>query len=266
MKIYIDAGHGGKDPGAVGNGLLEKNLTLQISLIEKQLFVSKGHQVRMSRTGDATLSLSARVNDANTWGADVFISNHINAGGGTGEEVWCSIYGGLGRTYATRVEKNLSEIFKSRGVKTKRGSNGDYFYVIRATRMPAILPEFAFIDSESDTDKLKSQDIINKCAAAVVDGILGETSSSSSIVTSAAPVEKIVTTPFKRYLRYTKPYMVGSDVKQVQAKLVSLGINPGPVDGYFGYKTRSGVLAYQRKKNLAVDGIVGPQTWNSLFN
>lgn len=109
----------------------------------------------MSRTSDINVSLGKRTREANLWGADVFISNHINAGGGEGEEVWCSINGGKWREYAIRVEKNLSKIFKARGVKTKAGKNGDYFYVIRATNMPAILVEFAFIDNANDVAKLK---------------------------------------------------------------------------------------------------------------
>jgi N-acetylmuramoyl-L-alanine amidase len=172
VKIFIDPGHGGNDPGAVGNDLKEKDVTLDISLRQKALFEKLGHVVKMSRTSDTTVSLSTRVSQANQWGADVFISNHINAGGGIGEEVWCSIYGGTGRKYATRAEKNLSEIFKSRGVKTKQGSNGDYFYVIKATSMPAILVEFAFIDNVSDAAKLKDSNILQKSAEAVVYGVL----------------------------------------------------------------------------------------------
>ncbi len=255
MKIFIDPGHGGYDPGAVGNGLEEKDIVLSIALIEEQLFLARGQQVKMSRDRNVAVSLSQRVNEANSWGADVFIANHINAGGGIGEEVWCSIYGGMGRIYATKVEKNLSEIFKSRGVKTKQGSNGDYFYVIRETTMPAILVESGFIDNAEDAKKLKDPDIIQKCAEAVVNGILDEIDEGD-----------VTLVPFTRYLRYTQPNMVGNDIKQVQAKLTLIGINPGPIDTYYGPKTKDGVLAYQKANGLLVDGVVGPETWNSLFN
>src|SRR5690625_7648935 len=82
-KIYIDAGHGGNDPGASGNGLKEKDLTLTIAK-KVQAILKDYATVRMSRTTDKTLSLTQRTNDANSWGADYFLSIHINAGGGTG--------------------------------------------------------------------------------------------------------------------------------------------------------------------------------------
>ena len=87
-KIFIDPGHGGTDPGAVGNGLQEKNLTLSIATQIRDMLVSEYEnvEVRMSRTGDTTLSLTERTNMANSWGADYFLSVHINAGGGTGFE------------------------------------------------------------------------------------------------------------------------------------------------------------------------------------
>jgi len=82
VKIYIDPGHGGNDPGAVANGLREKDLTLKIGLkLRDYLSGYENVQIRMSRTTDKTVSLSERTNDANKWGADLFVSIHINAGG-----------------------------------------------------------------------------------------------------------------------------------------------------------------------------------------
>ena len=87
VKIFIDPGHGGTDPGAVGNGLLEKDLTLSISLkIRNLLNGYENTQVKLSRDKDITLSLKERTDMANAWGADYLLSVHINAGGGTGYE------------------------------------------------------------------------------------------------------------------------------------------------------------------------------------
>ncbi|GAA0178517.1 hypothetical protein SH2C18_15560 [Clostridium sediminicola] len=264
MKIFIDPGHGGSDPGAVGYGLREKDLTLDLSLREKVLFEKLGHQVKMSRYSDRTISLGTRTREANKWGADVFISNHINAGGGTGEEVWCSIYGGKGKEYASRVEKYLSQIFKSRGVKSKKGKYGDYFYVIRGTNMPAILVEFAFIDSASDTNKLKNSYIVQKCAESVVYGVLNLPLDYNSKEDETKPVD---TTPvFKKYLRYKKPYIRGNDVKAVQSKLKELGFDAGAIDGIFGRNTARAVKSFQSSRRITVDGIVGKQTWKYLFS
>lgn len=174
MKIYIDPGHGGSESGAVANGLIEKNLTLDISLRQRDLFERLGHVVRMSRIDDKTVTLESRTQDANKWGADVFISNHINAGGGAGIEIWHSILGGKGKEYASSVEKYLKNIFKSRGLKSRQGRDGDYFFVIRKTNMPAILNEFGFIDNVEDVAKLRREDIRQKIAEAVVSGILGK--------------------------------------------------------------------------------------------
>jgi N-acetylmuramoyl-L-alanine amidase len=83
-KVYLDPGHGGTDPGAVANGLREKNLTLDIAQRTKDILDRHGYQTRMSRTSDVTRSLEYRVNDANSWGASIFVSIHVNSGGGYG--------------------------------------------------------------------------------------------------------------------------------------------------------------------------------------
>lgn len=87
VKVFIDAGHGGSDPGAVGNGLKEKDITLILAKrVETLLKDFQNVQTKMSRTDDTYPSLSERTNDANSWGADYFMSFHINAGGGNGYE------------------------------------------------------------------------------------------------------------------------------------------------------------------------------------
>ena len=90
-KIVIDAGHGGNDPGAVANGIIEKELTLNISKYIYDRLKQLGLDVKMTRTSDETISPTDRVNRVlNSFGnsSDVLvISNHINAGGGDGAEV-----------------------------------------------------------------------------------------------------------------------------------------------------------------------------------
>ncbi|MGY0372701.1 N-acetylmuramoyl-L-alanine amidase [Clostridium sp. JNZ J1-5] len=264
MKIYIDPGHGGIDSGAVGYGLLEKSLNLDISLRQKELFERLGHQVKMSRTTDKTVDLSVRTSEANKWGADVFISNHINAGGGVGVEVWHSINRGKSKEYAERVEKNLSKMFKSRGIKSREGRNGDYLYVIRTAAMPAILTEIGFIDSVEDTVKLKNGDIRQKCAEAVVEGILGQRLSDETNSSTKQPEQSNYTN--RRTLVYKIPMLKGEDVKFVQHKLNQLGLRSGMEDGIYGPDTREAVRRYQRIKRLYVDGIVGKNTWQSLMS
>lgn len=82
MKLVIDAGHGGYDSGAVGNGLVEKNLTLQIARrVRDILTVNYPITIKMTRDSDVFISLSERANIANAFSADYFISFHINSGG-----------------------------------------------------------------------------------------------------------------------------------------------------------------------------------------
>src|SRR5690625_4127057 len=102
-KIFIDPGHGGADPGATANGLREKNLCLSLALKLRDILNQEyaGHTLRLSREADTTVTLKQRTNMANSWGADYFVSIHINAGGGTGSESY--IYNG---NYATTPETN----------------------------------------------------------------------------------------------------------------------------------------------------------------
>lgn len=77
--VVIDPGHGGKDPGAVANGLREKDLNLQIAKRLRKCLQTEGVKVRLTREDDRYLKLSQRTSLANQWGADVFVSIHINA-------------------------------------------------------------------------------------------------------------------------------------------------------------------------------------------
>lgn len=90
-KIVIDPGHGGSDPGASGNGIVEKDLTLKISKYMYDRFKQLGIPVTMTRTTDETVDPTERVNRIlNSYGnrSDVIvISNHINAGGAIGQSV-----------------------------------------------------------------------------------------------------------------------------------------------------------------------------------
>ena len=104
VKVYIDPGHGGSDPGAVGNGIEEKNITLQIAIQIRDILLAEYENVsvQMSRTGDQTVSLDERTNAANNWNADFFLSVHINSGGGSGFESY--VYPGVGRPTVTYQE------------------------------------------------------------------------------------------------------------------------------------------------------------------
>ncbi|GEN30223.1 hypothetical protein HNQ35_000074 [Cerasibacillus quisquiliarum] len=173
-KIYIDAGHGGSDPGAVGNGLREKDLTLMIAKHTQDYLKGYNCSVKMSRTNDKTLSLAQRTNDANKWGADFFLSVHINAGGGTGYEDF--IYNGVSNTSKSAKLRNTihSEISKvlTKYSITNRGKKKANFHVLRETKMPAVLTENLFIDRREDANLLKDDKFLKDIGQAHAKGIV----------------------------------------------------------------------------------------------
>lgn len=169
-KIYLDPGHGGSDPGASGNGLKEKDVVLKIARYTRDYLNDNytEHSIRMSRTTDKTVSLASRTNDANRWGADVFVSIHINAGGGKGYEDF--IYNGSvsqnTRNLQNAVHKEVSKLFG-----TNRGKKRANFHVLRETRMSAVLTECGFIDNKDDAAYLKKDSNLKKLGEAHAKGI-----------------------------------------------------------------------------------------------
>ena len=118
-KIVIDAGHGGSDSGAVGNGIVEKELTLKIAKYIKKRFDELGIDSTLTREGDITLNPADRVNKVlNIYGNGkdvVVLSNHINAGGGDGAEVIYALRNGdtLSRLILNELSKSGQNIRKA---------------------------------------------------------------------------------------------------------------------------------------------------------
>ncbi|MEK5109892.1 N-acetylmuramoyl-L-alanine amidase [Cytobacillus sp. FSL K6-0129] len=170
-KIFIDAGHGGNDPGAVGNGLREKDLTLTISKRVGAILANdyKGATIKYSRTGDQSLSLKQRTDAANAWGADLFVSVHINAGGGTGYEDY--VYTTVGAGTQKFQDAIHSEIMKRIDGVRDRGKKRANYHVLRESRMPAVLTESLFIDKAADAAKLKQASFIEAVAQGHAAGI-----------------------------------------------------------------------------------------------
>ncbi|MBO1006009.1 N-acetylmuramoyl-L-alanine amidase, partial [Pseudogracilibacillus auburnensis] len=171
IKIFIDPGHGGNDSGATGNGLREKDLTLAISKSIADYLINNysNVEVRLSRTNDTFITLEDRAKMANSWKADYFLSAHINAGGGTGFESYVhpTNNSNQSKKYQDIVHENVA---KEAGERDRGKKTAD-FSVLRNTDMPAILLEYLFIDSKSDSEKLKQQSYINKLGKATAEGI-----------------------------------------------------------------------------------------------
>lgn len=157
MRVFVSAGHGGSDPGAVGNGLLEKDCNLYIALAFGSVLESVGVDVVYSRKKDENDPVSQEVIEANHSQCDYAISFHNNAGGGIGSESWIWPGDNKALKIAEAFEKvTVDAGAKSRGVKTTQN-----LYFIRNTYATAILNESAFIDSK-DYVRIDSPE---KCAS-----------------------------------------------------------------------------------------------------
>ncbi|CDX01314.1 N-acetylmuramoyl-L-alanine amidase [Desulfitobacterium hafniense] len=151
MRIFLDPGHGGSDPGAVSK-IKEADYALSYALELGMALMGLGLQVVYSRTTDVFVSLADLGKMANQSGADYFISIHFNAGGGVGVETYALSAGGNAEKLAAPVQGSLVSHTRmaNRGVKFAN------FQVLRDTKMPAILIEGGFVDSE-DADKIKTE-------------------------------------------------------------------------------------------------------------
>ena len=169
QKICVDPGHGGSDPGAVGQGLYEKTINLDIGIRFRDKLTADGATPIMTRSTDVYKSLQARCDIANNNGANRFESTHCNAYNGTvkGTETYC-YSGGSANSYDLRNKVNPEMVAHmgtvNRGVKTAN------FYVLIYTSMPAILGEVAFIDNAEDAAKLASSTYRNQAARAYLHG------------------------------------------------------------------------------------------------
>ncbi|MBL0387005.1 N-acetylmuramoyl-L-alanine amidase [Tumebacillus sp. ITR2] len=153
--IALDAGHGGSDPGGVGNGLYEKNLTLDIANRAKSYITTNyPASVVMTRSSDVDVSLASRANIANNAGASFFVSMHINAfsdSSANGLETYYYPGSTNGQNLATDLYNKLKASYSVlRGVKSAD------FYVLHYTNMPASLGETGFISNATDASKLNT--------------------------------------------------------------------------------------------------------------
>ncbi len=169
-SCHVDFGHGGKDPGAIGNGLREKDVTLAVGLKVGKELERHGVKVTYSRKTDKFVSLSNRAKMANNANVDCFVSIHTNAftqSSAKGVETFSYPGSKNGRKLAKSIQDNIinKKIYtNNRGIKT------DNFAVLRETKMPAALTEMAFITNKADARLLKTKQ--DDFAVAIAKGIL----------------------------------------------------------------------------------------------
>lgn len=143
-KVFLSAGHGGTDPGAVANGLKEKEINLTMMLACRDELKRHGVNVVCSRIKDEDDSVGQEVKEANTSKVDLAVSFHTNAGGGDGFEAFYNTSNKNGKKLAELGEKYIKSLGQnSRGLKS-----GNHLYFIKNTKMTSVLFECFFIDSK----------------------------------------------------------------------------------------------------------------------
>lgn len=170
-KVSIDCGHGGEDSGATGsfNGLFESHAVLDIGLRLKVL-LETFVDVQMIRESDTFVSLPERCRMANEWGADIFVSIHLNSAtsDASGFEVFTS-GSTKSKALAKRVWSRHTTAFpdqKDRGIKTAG------FYVLKHTDMAAILTEGCFLSNDAENQWVSLDETRQAMGEVIALGIL----------------------------------------------------------------------------------------------
>ena len=191
--VVIDPGHGGRDQGATANDLVEKELTLDLAFRTERLLQTYGFKTVLTRRDDTFVSLLDRAEFANKYERSLFVSLHFNkseASAATGIETyyasqkvlppqqwsWAGFFtkpednqnADTGENFAGYVQAALVSRTESgnRGIKPKA------LYVVRHTKVPAILVEGGFISNLFEARLIATPEYRDRLAAAVVDGVI----------------------------------------------------------------------------------------------
>ena len=272
MKIAVRGGHVPKFTGASKFiDELTEDRKVKNSVINwlKQLGCEVLDVTPPDNTSSLNGDLSYGVNKANNWGADLFVSIHFNKAydiynGCLGSEVCVHSKFDI----AQRVVNELSKLgFKNRGQKIRNN-----LYELNHTKMKAMIIEVCFVEATGDVVlyKVLGYNLIGKTIAEAI------TNKNISIPTVKPTVnnndnwikrlqEECNKQGFSSYPTLKKGAR-GNITKLLQEKLVSLGYNTNGIDGIFGSGTERAVISFQKNNGLAVDGIVGKNTWRKLLN
>ena len=176
-RICISPGHGksvngGFDPGACSGNFREFDIAKEIAKYLSQYLRSAGFETELiNYKGD--IYLTDRIKKINSGGYDLAIELHLNAGGGTGSEVFYPNASAQGRRAASLISSSIARQFgiPDRGAKTKAGANGDYFAVVRLTKPLTLLVETLFIDT-ADVENVASASGRDLCARAISKAVI----------------------------------------------------------------------------------------------
>ena len=186
--VYLDAGHGGYDPGASYFGISEKNLTLAIQSRVKAKLEAEGYQVVTTRTSDTYVDLTDRSRAANASESDIFVSIHINASGSSAAQGIETYYYQPYAEYPSRINATYhanptrlsmsdtlanaiqSSLINATGAQNQ-GVKRQTFAVLRETTAPAVLLELGFLSNPQEAARLNTSAYQETLANAIVAGI-----------------------------------------------------------------------------------------------
>ncbi|WP_455444629.1 GBS Bsp-like repeat-containing protein [Streptococcus salivarius] len=186
--VYLDAGHGGYDPGASYFGISEKSLTLAIQSRVKAKLEAEGYQVVTTRTSDTYVDLTDRSRAANASESDIFVSIHINASGSSAAQGIETYYYQPYAEYPSRINAAYhanptrlsmsdtlanaiqSSLINATGAQNQ-GVKRQTFAVLRETTAPAVLLELGFLSNPQEAARLNTSAYQETLANAIVAGI-----------------------------------------------------------------------------------------------
>src|SRR5215510_3738101 len=170
MKICLDPGHGGNDSGAVGpTGLEEASCVLAISFYVQDLLREYKLETKLTRETDTFVELSTRCTIANGWGADYFVSIHLNSDGPSAQGIETLYVSAKGEALALPIQQSLVDLTGDvdRGLKYRSD-----LAVLNGTKMPATLAEAGFISHPATERQFRTSTYRTLVAQAIGMGII----------------------------------------------------------------------------------------------
>ena len=275
FKIAIDAGHGLNTAGKRCMKKLDPNQTREWTLnnriaekVETLLQSYTGYQLLRvdDPTGKKDVSLSARVKAANRFDADVYLSLHHNAGinGGKGGGIVAYIAKTAGAESARWQKELYDGLIADTGLKGNRATplGKKNYYVVKNTKMPAVLLELGFMDSATDVPVILSEAYADKAAAAILRvlvsrGKLRAKEEKAQMCNVELPI--------------LKKGSKSASVKGMQGLLLGHGFamesggKTYGADGSFGAATENALKAFRKAKGLGAEGVCDGKTWSALL-
>lgn len=180
--VVVDAGHGGGDGGTVGGEVIEKDINLSMALKLKTILEDNNVEVILTRNSDEKMNLEQRTSVANDSNADFFISLHCNYYEGDAQIAGVECY--YNSPDATESKAFAESIINAISLSDEiiaKGIRDESFYVLKNTKMPAVLVEMGFLSNYSDRQKLSNDDYQEILAQKIAEGILTERRNFMSI-------------------------------------------------------------------------------------